>query len=152
MKSWQLLMLTVLLLTSCTTLPTPEPTATAVVPYRITPDENPFAPELADVNWQVATVTIMSVGLSEQYEFSPPRAMLSLVGYMPSVCNELRVNINPPDEEFNLYIDVYSLINPDVQCDNVFQQFETSILLGTYSPGRYAVWINDVLMGDFVSY
>ena len=71
---------------------------------------------------------------------------------MPSVCNELRVNINPPDEEFNLYIDVYSLINPDVQCDNVFQQFETSILLGTYSPGRYAVWINDVLMGDFVSY
>lgn len=152
MKSLRLLMLTVLLLTSCTTLPTPEPTATAVVPYRITPDENPFAPELEDVNWQVATVTIMSVGLSEQYEFSPPRAMLSLVGYMPSVCNELRVNINPPDEEFNLYIDVYSLINPDVQCDNVFQQFETSILLGTYSPGRYAVWINDVLMGDFVSY
>lgn len=152
MKSLRLLMLTVLLLTSCTTLPTPEPTATAVVPYRITPDENPFAPELADVNWQVATVTIMSVGLSEQYEFSPPRAMLSLVGYMPSVCNELRVNINPPDEEFNLYIDVYSLINPDVQCDNVFQQFETSILLGTYSPGRYAVWINNVLMGDFVSY
>ncbi len=152
MKSLRLLMLTVFMLVSCTTLPTPEPTATAVVPYRITPDENPFAPRLADVNWQIATVTIVSVGLSEQYEFSPPRAMLSLVGYMPSVCNELRVSINPPDEDFNLYVDVYSLINPDVQCDNVFQQFETSILLGTYSPGRYAVWVNDVLMGDFVSY
>lgn len=152
MKSLRLLMLTVFMLVSCTTLPTPEPTATAVVPYRITPDENPFEPGLADVNWQIATVTIVSVGLSEQYEFSPPRAMLSLVGYMPSVCNELRVNINPPDEDFNLYVDVYSLINPDVQCDNVFQQFETSILLGTYSPGRYAVWVNDVLMGDFVSY
>lgn len=152
MKSLRLLMLTVFILASCTTLPTPEPTATAVVPYRITPDENPFAPGLADVNWQIATVTIVSVGLSEQYEFSPPRAMLSLVGYMPSVCNELQVSINPPDEDFNLYVDVYSLINPDVQCDNVFQQFETSILLGTYSPGRYAVWVNDVLMGDFVSY
>lgn len=152
MKSLRLLMLTIILLTSCTTLPTPEPTATAVVPYRITPDENPFEPQLQDVNWQVATVTIVSVGLSEQYEFSPPRAMLNLVGYMPSVCNELRVNINPPDEDFNLYVDVYSLINPDVQCDNVFQQFETSLLLGTYSPGRYAVWVNDVLMGDFVSY
>ena len=152
MKSFRLLMLTILLLASCTTLPTPEPTATAVVPYRITPDENLFVPQLEDVNWQVATVTIMSVGLSEQYEFSPPRAMLTLVGYMPSVCNELRININPPDEDFNLYVDVYSLINPDVQCDNVFQQFETSILLGTYSPGRYAVWVNDVLMGDFVSY
>lgn len=152
MKSFRLLMLIILLLVGCTTLPTPEPTATAVVPYRITPDENLFVPQLEDVNWQVATVTIMSVGLSEQYEFSPPRAMLTLVGYMPSVCNELRVNINPPDEDFNLYVDVYSLINPDVQCDNVFQQFETSILLGTYSPGRYAVWVNDVLMGDFVSY
>ena len=139
------------LLIGCITLPA-EPTPTPAPPYRLTPDENPFEPQIEDTGRQIATVTITSVNLSERYEFSPPRSMISLIGYMPSVCNELRVNINPPDEGYNVFIEVYSLIDPDVECDNVFQQFETSILLGTYSPGRYSVWVNDSLVGDFVSY
>jgi hypothetical protein len=145
-------LLTALFLAGCIAAPTAEPTPTAAPPYRIFQDENPFEPQISDVGRQVATVTITSVSLSERYEFSPPRSMISLVGYMPSVCNELRVNINPPDENYNVFIEVYSLINPDIQCDNVFQQFETSILLGTYSPGRYPIWVNDALVGDFVSY
>jgi hypothetical protein len=146
-----LLLVAACLLAGCITLPA-EPTPTAAPPYRITPDENPFEPQIEDVGRQIATVTITSVSLSERYEFSPPRSMISLVGYMPSVCNELRVNINPPDEEYNVFIEVYSLIDPDTECDNVFQQFETSILLGTYSSGRYSVWVNNSLAGDFVSY
>ncbi|MCB0118664.1 MAG: hypothetical protein KDD72_06515 [Anaerolineales bacterium] len=146
------LLLIAVLLGACTATPTVEPTPTASPPYRITSDDNPFEPQLEDVNRAVATVTITSVSLSERYDFTPPRSAISLVGYMPSVCNELRVNINPPDEEYNVYIEVYSLINPNIQCDNVFQQFETSILFGTYSPGRYFVWVNGNLMGDFVSY
>ena len=146
------LLLTAILLTSCIAAPTAEPTPTAAPPYRITPDENPFEPKLEDVGRQTATVTITSVLLSERYEFSPVRSAISFVGYMPSVCNELRVEISPPDEEYNVFIEVYSLINPNVQCDNVFQQFETTILLGMYSPGRYSVWVNDSLVGDFVSY
>lgn len=146
------LLLTAILLTSCIAAPTAEPTPTAAPPYRITPDENPFEPKLEDIGRQTATVTITSVLLSERYEFSPVRSAISFVGYMPSVCNELRVEISPPDEEYNVFIEVYSLINPNVQCDNVFQQFETTILLGMYSPGRYSVWVNDSLVGDFVSY
>lgn len=140
------------LLAGCIAAPTPEPIPTAAPPYRITPDENPHEPQVEDVGQQVATVTITSVSLVESYEFSPPRAMLGITGYMPSVCNELRVEISPPDEEYNVFIEVYSLVNPDIQCDNVFQHFETNILLGTYSPGRYPVWVNRNLMGDFVSY
>lgn len=151
MKKILLLLLSFLIL-ACVNAPTPEPTPTASAPYRITPDENPFTPQIEDVGWQIATVTITSVNLSELYAYSPPRSMLGLTGYMPSVCNELRVDIGAPDEDFNVFIEVYSLINPDIQCDNVFQQFETSILLGTYSPGRYAVYVNGALVGDFVSY
>jgi hypothetical protein len=47
---------------------------------------------------------------------------------------------------------VYSLMNPDINCDNVFQQFEADVLLGVYSPGRYTVWINNGLIGDFIIY
>lgn len=140
------------ILSGCIAAPTQAPTPTAQPPYRITPDENPFEPKIEDVGRQIAIVTITSVGLSERYDFSPPRSMLSLVGYMPSVCNELRVDIGAPDEEYNVFIEVYSLIDPNIQCDNVFQQFETRILLGTYSPGRYSVYVNGALIGDFVSY
>ena len=142
----------IFLLSACIAVPTVEPTATVYVPYRIASDENPYAPEIGDVGLQIGGVTITAVSLSEKYEFTPPRAMLNILGYMPSVCNELRVNIQPPDKNFRVYVEVYSLINTNINCDNVFQQFEANILLGTYSSGRYTVWINDGLVGDFVSY
>ncbi|GAB1471972.1 hypothetical protein MASR2M66_28500 [Chloroflexota bacterium] len=140
------------LLAGCIAAPTPEPTPTAQPPYRITPDENLFAPQLKDSGWQIAAVKLTSVGFSERYDFSPPRAVISFVGYIPSVCNELRIEISEPDREYNVFVEVYSLVNPDIQCDSVFQQFETNILLGTYSTGRYSVWVNGTLSGDFVSY
>jgi hypothetical protein len=139
-------------LSACIAAPTPIVTATPPAPYRITPDENPFEPQLEDTGRQVALVVITSVLLSERYEFTPPRAAINITGYMPSVCNELRIEISPPDEEFRVFVEAYSLIDPDIRCDDVFQQFEADILLGTYSPGRYSVWINGALAGDFVSY
>lgn len=137
---------------ACLPVPTQEPTQTSPTPYRIAPDENPYEPGIKDANRQVAAVTITSVLLVEKYEYTPPRAAIVITGYMPSVCNELRIAINPPDEQFRVFIDAYSLINPDIQCDNVFQQFEAEILMGIYSPGRFTVWINDAPAGDFVSY
>lgn len=139
-------------LSACITAPSPIITATPPAPYRITPDENPFEPRLEDTGRQVASVVITSILLSERYEFTPPRAAINITGYMPSVCNELRIEISPPDERYQVFIEAYSLIDPSIQCDDVFQQFEADILLGTYSPGRYSVWINGALAGDFVSY
>lgn len=147
---WHSILFFALLLSAC--VPTIEPTPTASSPYRITPDENSYTPKIEDVSLQVAGVTITSVSLAESYEFSPPRAILNILGYMPSVCNELRIRINPPDENYRVFVEVYSLINEDNNCDNVFQQFEANILLGYYSTGRYTVWINESLAGDFVSY
>lgn len=137
-------------LSACIAVPTVEPTSS--LPYRITPDENIYIPKPEDVSLQIAGVTITSVALSESYEYSPPRAILNILGYMPSVCNELRIRISPPDENYRVFVEVYSLINKDIKCDDVFQQFEANILLGYYSAGRYTVWINDALAGDFVSY
>jgi len=139
-------------ISACSAIPTPEPTATTPVPFRITPDENIYAPRIEDFDRQIIGVTITSVSLSEKYDYSPPRAMLNILGYMPSVCNELRVDISPPDENFRVFIEVYSLVNTNIKCDNVFQQFEANILFGYYSTGRYTVWVNNALVGDFVSY
>jgi hypothetical protein len=147
-----IILLSSALLCACIPAPTPEATQTPPAPYRITPDENPFAPRTNDADRQTASVTITSVTISERYEFTPPRAAIVVTGYMPGVCNELRVKIEPPDEDFRVFIEAYSLRDPNIQCDDVFQQFEAEILLGRYSSGRYSVWVNDALAGDFVSY
>lgn len=151
-RGWYFVLCFIFLLCACSVIPTIEPTPTTSLPYRITPDENIYVPKLTDVSLQIAGVTITSVSLSESYEYSPPRAILNILGYMPSVCNELRIDIKPPDETYRVFVEVYSLINKDINCDNVFQQFEATILLGYYSTGRYTIWINESLAGDFVSY
>lgn len=150
MKKFYLLIF--IFMSACSVIPTVEPTATSSLPYRITPDENIYAPRPEDLGKQTAGVTITSVSLAEKYEYTPPRAMLSILGYMPSVCNELRIDISPPDENYRVFIEVYSLINTNINCENVFQQFEANILMGNYSTGRYTIWINGALAGDFVSY
>lgn len=147
-----ILSILITILTACAPLPTAEPTPTAALPYRITPDENPHEPKPEDAGWLPSGVTITATGLSERYDFTPPRAMLSLSGYIPSACHELRIKVNPPDGDFRIFIEVYSLIDPTITCEDVFQQFETSLLFGTYSTGRYTVWVNEGLVGDFVTY
>jgi len=141
-----------LFLSACIAAPTAEPTATASAPYRITTEDNPYAPQTGDLGKQISSVIISSVNLSEKFELTPSRVVVGFLGSMPSVCNELRINIEPPDEEFRIFIEVYSLTDPSVTCDRVFQQFEASVMLGTYSSGRYKVWVNESLVGDFVTY
>lgn len=141
-----------LLIAACIPMPTAEPTPTAYAPYRITPEENPYASQTSDLGLQIAGVTLTSINLSERDDLSPPRVVVGFLGSMPSVCNELRINVSLPDANARIFIEVYSLIDPDLKCEDVFQQFEASILLGTYSPGRYTVWVNEGLIGDFVAY
>jgi len=138
------------LLAGCLPAPLAEATPTAALPYRITQEENPYAPVTGDPGQQQAEITLTSVTLIERIELEPPRVAVVLQGLMPSVCNELRIEVRPPDESFRIILEAYSLVNPTVQCDNVFQQFEATVLLGTFSPGRYTVWVNETYSGDFV--
>jgi hypothetical protein len=152
MRRAYLLILFLPILIACLSAPAAEPTATAIPPREITPGENPYAPQTADLNLQPAGVTVTSVNLSEQFDLAPRRASVSILGYMPGVCNKLRINVNPPDEERRIFIEVYSLMDPGAACESVFQQFEANVLLGTYTDGRYTVWVNGERVGDFVVY
>lgn len=140
------------MLSACIPAPAPEPTATALLPYRITLEENPYAPRTSDLGKQIAGVTLTSINLSERIDLTPSRVVVGFLGSMPSVCNELRIDIEPPDDQFRIFIEVYSLIDTNLPCDRVFQQFEVSITLGTYSRGRYTIWVNESPVGDFVTY
>ena len=143
---------TFLTLAACVAIPTQEPTATTATPLIIQVEENPYRPQPKDVSFTLAGAIINSTGLVERFDLDPFRVELSISGSVPSVCNELRINVAPPNANFQIMIEVYSLVNKDINCDNVFQQFEANLLLGVYSNGRYTVCVNDGYAGDFITY
>ncbi len=151
MRFTQLLILA-LLIEACMPVPTPEPTSTPVTPLVLVTADNPYGPQPGDGSLQVATVDMTSIDLVERFDLDPTRVELRILGSVPSVCNELRVEVSLPDDNYQIFVEVYSLVNSKVDCDNVFQQFEATILLGVYSNGRYTVWVNNGLIGDFVTY
>lgn len=141
-----------ILLSACIAQPTPESTPTVGVPFVIKSADNPYEPRPEDINMQIGGVVLTSLGLAEQAGSNPVRVNLNLLGSLPRACNELRINIADPNEQYQIFVEVYSLVNANVECENVFQQFEATVLLGVYSKGRYTVWVNNGLVGNFVSY
>jgi len=139
-------------LTACLAQPTPPPTSTASVPLIITAEDNPYAPRPEDSSLRVGGLILTSIDLTERTDLTPARVELNLLGSLPSVCNELRVKVTPPDRGYQIFVEVYSLINAKLNCEDVFQQFEAGILLGLYSPGTYTVWVNQGMIGDFFVY
>ncbi len=77
------------------------------------------------------------------------QVMLVLSGFLPTPCHELRVHIPLPDEEGDIMIEIYSLKEPDIVCEQVLRAFNEKILLENYVPGSYSVWINGHLIGNF---
>ena len=79
----------------------------------------------------------------------PVQVKLILSGHLPTPCHELRVHIPEPDAEGNIMIEVYSLTDSEILCEQVLRAFNETIVLGTYPRGNYLVWINGGLVGNF---
>jgi|GEM_PF-590698 len=141
-----------LALGACAAQPTSAPTATLVPPQRLAAEDNPYAPLPDDAKRLRAEILLTSTQLSERIDLAPPRVQIYFLGVMTDACQQLRVQPRLPDEERRIFIEVYSVSEPNAKCENVFRQFEVSILLGVYSPGRYVIWVNQQRIGDFVSY
>lgn len=111
---------------------------------------NPNAPAPGDDKKLRSTTYLDSVQLLilESY---PVQINLQLVGSLPTPCHQLRVAIDPPDKENRIYIDVYSLADPDKMCIQVLEPFATAVSLGSFPTGHYQVYINNELIGEFDS-
>jgi hypothetical protein len=140
------------LISACAAQPAQESTPTANAPFVIKQEENPYAPKLKDVSMKQDGVLLTSLDLSERFDLTPLRAELHILGSMPGVCSELRIKVNPPNVGYQIIIEIYSVADSKLNCGRVFQQFETTILLGAYSAGQYTVWVNENLVGSVASY
>jgi hypothetical protein len=149
-----LFLLLILVTSACAAQPTQEPSSTPITgaPYVLLQEDNPYAPKMDDLNLKEDGVLLTSLGLSERFDFTPIRSEFHVLGSMPTTCSQLRIKVNPPNTKYQINIEIYSISNPILNCENVFQQIDAVILLGIYSPGQYEIWVNDSYVGDIVSY
>lgn len=75
-------------------------------------------------------------------ESFPPQFVLELKGNLPTPCNKLRVKINPPDENRQIKVEVYSLVDPAEICIQVLEAFQVSVPLKDLPTGTYKVLVN----------
>jgi hypothetical protein len=82
-------------------------------------------------------------------ESNPLRFTLALKGNLPTPCNELHVEVSPPNAENKIMVDVYSTAPTDTMCAEVLQPFEENFPLGSFAAGHYTLWVNDQQVAEF---
>jgi hypothetical protein len=164
MKYLSILFTITLLMVACTQVPMPSQSPVSE-PSTLPPDapvtgppkngstpiqtpDMPFAPKPDDVNLSRGNVFINESGLLIRESF-PPQITLSVSGDLPTPCHELRANIQEPDSENKINVEVYSVIDLNLACTQVLKPFQEDIELGTFPSGHYTVWVNGDRVGEF---
>jgi hypothetical protein len=79
----------------------------------------------------------------------PGQGHVTLQGNLPDPCHSLRVVVSPPDENYVINLDVYSVVDPSTACNTVLKPFTADIPLGSYSSGQYTVMVNGEKLGKY---
>lgn len=145
------LLLMIFWITACGPAPTPEldvtpsklDQPTAEIPMQQNTPDDPINPKLIRGNAYLDSAELLTL------ESSPLQFTLVLKGNLPTQCNQLQVDVNPPDAENKINVDVYSLINPDMMCAQALKPFEENIPLGSFPAGHYTLWVNGELVAEF---
>lgn len=147
----------VIFLSACSVVETSEPEPTQPpstdAPVQNTPGavETPptsYAPQPEDKNLTLSKVYVEGSDLLV-LESYPPQYMLHVAGNLPNPCHNLRIKVNPPDAKNNLMVEVYSVVDPKMNCIEVIKAFDASVRLDVgLAAGKYAVWVNGEPIGD----
>ena len=80
---------------------------------------------------------------------TPVQVSLELNGNLPNGCHQLRVNVQPPNDQNQILIEVYSVVDSGAICAQVIKEFEVSVPLGSFPAGHYSVIVNGTEIGQF---
>jgi len=84
-------------------------------------------------------------------ESYPVQVAISISGNLPTPCNELRYTVAEPDADSQIFVEAYSVSNPDEICIEVLEPFTENISLPVQDlpDGSYTVFVNGELVGEF---
>jgi len=82
-------------------------------------------------------------------ESYPIQVSVLLNGSLSDPCHQLRVVVTPANSRNRIDLDVYSVYDKNTSCITVIQPFSATIPLGSFSSGKYSVYVNGELLGEF---
>lgn len=84
-------------------------------------------------------------------ESYPVQVMLVVSGATPTPCHEFRFNINEADADNQIFVEIFSMVDPGEVCVEMEQPFEENISLPVAGlpDGVYQVFVNGELVGEF---
>ncbi len=112
------------------------------------PKTDDIIPRPADKDLRRENVYVESTDLLVMESY-PLQFMLVVTGNLPTPCNQLRVEVRPPDAENKILVDVYSVVAPGTICIEVLQPFSENIPLGSFPAGHYTLWVNGEKAAEF---
>jgi len=132
-------------------IPTPEdPDATGLSPGSEEPPLDSYAPAKGDEAMQRGEVFIDTQEILILESF-PLQFQLQVTGSLPTPCHELRAVVEEPDDQNQIRVDMYSLVDPDTVCAQVLEPFDVSLSLGSYPSGTYSVFVNGEKIGEITA-
>jgi hypothetical protein len=110
-------------------------------PDSVTPSVDQGQREKAWVDWDYSEVVVM-----ESY---PMQVDVIVRGDVPSPCHELRWEIAEPNENNEIHIEVWSVVDPAANCDALLEPFEERFRVGEFTEYGYSIWVNGMQVGEF---
>lgn len=123
--------------------PYPQP---AELGGEVTLVEHDYAPAPGDEALDRGSVFINSIDILLLESF-PVQVKLQLSGDLPTPCHQLRVVVPLPDDQDQIQVEVYSLVDPEMICIQVLAPFDAQIPLGDFTQGSFSVLINGEVVG-----
>jgi hypothetical protein len=120
---------------------------TSATPLPAGDPEEPSAPRASDAALARAAAFVDSYEVLTLESF-PPQYRIKVKGTLPTPCHQLRMAVGQPDAAGNIDVEVYSVVDPNVNCAQVLQDFEHSVSLGDLPAGKeYVVLVNEQRAG-----
>lgn len=119
-------------------------------PNPSTPGGDSWQPRPGDEDLQRGEVEIDSADILV-LESYPPQFVLHLVGWKGTPCHELRITVSEPDEQQRIFVEAYTLVDPDVICIQMLEGFDINVQLGSYENGEYSLWLNGQQIGTIAA-
>jgi hypothetical protein len=107
----------------------------------------PWQPQTADQNLQRGEAFVKYSDILVMESF-PPQFLLNIQGSLPTPCHQLRVDVAPPDDQMQIQVSVYSIVDPNAICIQVLAPYDVNVPLEGLSTGQYTVIVNGDKVGS----
>jgi hypothetical protein len=116
----------------------------------MSPGQNPYAAQPGDAGMMRGELRIDSAKVSLS-QSGPVQVLLHFAYFQPTPCYQLRVETSQPDAQNRIYVSAYAVAERDKPCAlmALATPLQADLNLGTFSTGRYSVWLNGEKVGEF---